>query len=392
MKNLANTLLLITLTLALSVTSAWAQELSPYTVRKVLRSYKLQQKEQFNEAIDTLTQINSGKEYDRAYINRMLGGLYWQASKPGKAIEHLSLAVASKQLTETEQKDTCRMLADILMMQGEYKLAEARYTGLLSMYQHARDKEWIWLRVAQAQYQQRKWASVEKSISKQQKYLHAAKLTAKVMPLNMMLSAQLAQKKWKHAIATTKSLRELQPANALWWRQLITLYMLSENHASALVTLQQAERAKFNLTKQQLKLMAQLYAQSGVPYKAAQTYQKLADINESAALLSQQAVYWQQAKEWDNALVSWRKAAELKADYYRQYALLKMRLRDYAGALEAINKVPSQDASILLSKAQALNELGEVTQALNAASKAHRLKPSENTISWVKFLTALNKR
>ncbi|WED23341.1 hypothetical protein L3Q72_19055 [Vibrio sp. JC009] len=379
-------LVLSTLT-GLSASCVWAQDLSSSVVRKVHRSYEYQQEEQFQKAVEVLTQINSQREYDKAYVNRMLGGLYWQLDQPALAVQHLSLAADSGQLSDIEQKDTSRMLADLLLMQGKYKQAELRYGHLLDMYQNAKDLEWIWLRIAQAQYQQHKWSSVESSVSKQQKYRRAAKIKPKVMPLNMLLSAQLARKKWKSAIGTTKLLRLQEPNNELWWKQLITLYMQTENHASALITLQQADRANFMLIREKIKLMAQLYAQAGVPMKAAQTYQRLQGINESPDLLAQQATYWQLAKEWEHALESWHKAAKINPAYFRQYALVKLRLRDYRAALDAINKVPSQDSSILVTKAQVLNELGELTQALNAATQAHRLEASESTIGWVKYLT-----
>jgi tetratricopeptide (TPR) repeat protein len=373
------------------VSNAWAKDLTASTLRQVLRAHELQQQEQVTEAIELLAEVAPSGLYDQAYVNRMLGNLYWQNDKPNQAIRYLTLAVDARMLSQMEQRDTARMLADILLMQGKYEQAESRYADLLKMYSEAEDLQWGWLRVAQAQYQQEKWASVEKSILNQQRQRNAARLKPKVLPFNMLLSAQLAQKKWQSAIHTTRSLRRLEPDNVLWWKQLVALYMQTEKHTDALTTLQQADRANFTLSQEQLILMAQLYVQAGVPYKAAETYQRLPKLNQSTELLKQQANYWQLAKQWDNALESWRKAADLDPKYFEQYALIQLRLRDYQAALTAINKIPSQDASILITKAEILNQLGETTQALRAATQAHRLEASENTYGWVRFLTKVKE-
>ncbi|MDG3084907.1 hypothetical protein P7F88_01895 [Vibrio hannami] len=58
-----------------------AQELSSYTVRKVQRAYQLQQEGSLKQAIDMLESIESSRKFDVAYVNRMLGSLYWQTEK-----------------------------------------------------------------------------------------------------------------------------------------------------------------------------------------------------------------------------------------------------------------------------------------------------------------------
>ena len=203
----------------------------------------------------------------------------------------------------------------------------------------------------------------------------------------MQLGAQLAQQKWKSAIQTTASLRELEPQNEVWWRQLIALYMQTHDHRNALITLQQAERAKFVLSNQQLTLMAQLYAQSGVPYQAAKTYERLSDIGRDPELIAQQAYYWQQAKEWQLALMHWDRAANLKPQYYKQYALLAIQQRELENALSAIDRMPNKDASLLVIKTQILNEMGKTEVALNTITLAHQLSPSDSTATWLRYLT-----
>jgi len=379
--------------------AVWAKEknLTTYTIRQVQHAYQLQLEEKPNEAIAVLEKTKTSRAYDQAYVHRMLGGLYWQTQQSALAIRSLTTAVEAKQLPKEQQRDTQRMLADILLVEGQYSKSEKGYVNLLPEYESAVDREWLWLRLAQSQYQQQKWSLVEKSIKKQQYYLIKAKLAPKVMPLNMMLAAQLSTKKWRRAIKTAYSLRELEPNNILWWKQLTTLYLQTDQIKKALTTLQQADRAGFKLSDQQLKLLAQLYAQLDVPFKAGETYSRIRSLEDSVELLQQQANNWQAAKEWDRAKKSWNKAANIDPKYYWQMALLQLQRREYDGALVSIEALThssaiktytkSQLAKVHIAETQAFNALGQRKQALDAITLANRLQPSANTRSWIKYLS-----
>ncbi|WP_375749385.1 hypothetical protein [Vibrio sp. HN007] len=392
-KKYKRSLLLLALTLGVYVPPSYvvaAQNLSNYTVRKVQKAYQFQQEERVSDAIELLADIEPSREYDKAYVNRMLGNLYWQTGQKTQSINRLTLSVDSDVLPEQQQRDTSKMLADILLTEGEYKQAEVRYQGMLQYYSEAENLEWLWLRIAQAQYQQKKWTSVEQSVDNQQKFQKQAGMKPKIMPLNMKLTAQLAQKKYEGAIYTTRAIRELEPDNHLWWKQLTSLYLYTTNYDKALETLKQTERAGFELSRQRLELMAQLYAQAKVPYKAAETYQRLADKYGSADYIVQVASNWQTAKEWGKAESSWYQAAKEENKHFKEYALLKLRLRKYQEALDAIDKVPDKDASMLLTKAGALSSLGDNKAALEVATLAHKMEPSKSTLGWIKYLSKLD--
>jgi hypothetical protein len=387
MKSLLSISILLTIVFNALLIPAYGSTLSNYSVGKILQANELQQDDKLTEAITVLEEYDPSREYDKAYINRMLAGFYWQKQDPNNTIRLLTLAVDAKKLPVNAQRETLTMLADILIAEGEYRLSQKRYYELLPLLEESKALELVWLRLAQSQYQLSKWALVEKSVKQQQHFQTLAKIEPRVLPLNMQLGAQLAQQKWKSAIQTTASLRELEPQNEVWWRQLIALYMQTHDHRNALITLQQAERAKFVLSNQQLTLMAQLYAQSGVPYQAAKTYERLSDIGRDPELIAQQAYYWQQAKEWQLALMHWDRAANLKPQYYKQYALLAIQQRELENALSAIDRMPNKDASLLVIKTQILNEMGKTEVALNTITLAHQLSPSDSTATWLRYLT-----
>ncbi|MDA7746795.1 hypothetical protein N8878_05630 [Psychromonas sp.] len=390
MKNIISVLMLIYF--CFSSLPIYAQTLSNYSVRKVMLAHELHQEDKLVDAIAVLQEYQATDEYDKAYINRMLAGFYWQNGDTKNTILRLTLAVDSQELPVESQRETLTMLAEVLIANSEYSRSEQRYYQLLPLIKdNNKTLELTWLRIAQTQYQQRKWSLVETSIEKQQYFQKITNIKPQVMPLNMLLGAQLAQEKWKSAIKTADSLRELEPKNVVWWQQLISLYMQNTDHSNALITLQQADRAELELSNDQLTLMAQLYAQSGVPYQAANTYLRLKNIEMDPDLMAQQAIYWQRAKEWQRALKQWDRAAQIKPAYYREYALLAVQRRELENALIAIDNVPEQDAALLLIKAQILNEMGNIEHALNTVIMAHQLAPSDKTETWVRFLTQAKK-
>jgi tetratricopeptide (TPR) repeat protein len=370
-----------------------AAELSESTIRHVQNAYQLQQQDKVSQAVDILVKFKSKHRYDNAFVHKMLGALYWQLDNPKQAIHFLTLAVDSAALKGAEHSESLQMLADLLLIEQEYVKSVTRYQQVLKIYQAsqtpipANTYELVWLRLAQAHYQQAHWAEVEASVNKQQFYQRKAKLPVNLDALKMKLGAQLQTQQWAAAIETTRDLRAVEPNELIWWRQLVSLYLTTSNQAEALVTLQQADRAGFNLDDQQLILLAQLYHHANVPYQAAVVLQRLSTLDESARLLAQQASFWQQAKEWDNAATSWKKAATLDRQYFRQYALLQVQQKHYLEALQAINQLNNPEPSMLLTKVSVLEKLGKSEQALQVATAVHQQSPSDSSLSWIRFLS-----
>lgn len=368
--------------LAISATS-----LSPYVTRQVQKAYSLQQQDKSDQAIALLEQIDTEQDYARAYINRMLGQLYWQQELADQAITYLTLAVDSQALLGDERKDSTKMLADLLLQQKSFKLAQVRYKSLLTQYTAPKELASLWFRIAQAQYHQQEWQGVEHSINQHQGHQLRSGQTVAVVALNMKLAAQLGQQHWLDAIDTARTLREREPDNPLWWRQLVTLYIHTEQRDKALAVLQQTERNGIALDDQQLKLLARLYANAQIPEKAAQLYQQIAGIDSSPILLAEQANYWQQAREWPKAINSWQKATKLDSSYYLPLARLYLNVQDYQSALHVLEKLPIRTEDVTLLKVQALSALKRKEEALTLIKAQHEKAPSAVTLQWIKYLT-----
>ncbi|NOH84325.1 tetratricopeptide repeat protein [Vibrio sp. 03-59-1] len=383
-------------------------ELSQYTANRVQRAHQLQQDEKLSEAIGTLNDLEINRDYDKAFVARMLGVFYWQNEQAELAIEQLTFAVNSQLLEDAQAWVTRRMLADILLSQQHFEKAIPHYYELLKTRPDDKKGAELWLRVAQSHYQLSQWEKVLVSISKfdrsnrvnahtgalsdnKDKNADATELTDKFSSLSLKLGAQMQLKRWKDAIPTLEQLIHLQPNKVNWWRQLVGLQLKLNKTDSALDSLALAKLQGVALSQQDLILLSQLYSKRGVPERAAQILSELADAESDVTLLSQQAAYWQQAKEWQHAISTWSLAAKLEPKYHWQVAQLLVQEGHYQRALSELDRVTEKErkADVALAKVRVYYKLNKLDKALANAKRADNIEPSSEAKNWMKYLTQL---
>ncbi|WP_248475776.1 tetratricopeptide repeat protein, partial [Vibrio alginolyticus] len=298
---------LIGTVLSLSALSTIASELSQYTAARVQRAHNLAQEEKLKEAISSLEAMELSRGYDQAYVARMLGIFYWQNEQTQAAIKQLELAVNSGLLQDEQAWQTRKMLADILLNEQRFSKALPHYYALSKNIPKGQKAHELWLRISQSHYQLSQWQKVLSAMARYEKFGQPDKLGA----LSIKLSAELELKKWKPAISTIKRLIVIEPERIEWWRQLVALYLRVDDNKRALDSLALAKLKGLQLSQDDLKLLAQLYAKRGIPERAALVMNELEDVNSNSKLKAQQATYWQMAKEWEESIDSWRIAAQL---------------------------------------------------------------------------------
>ena len=149
-----------TLSLILLSSNAIAQQLTHYTAVRVQQAQSLMQNEQHTEAIQNLTSISTSNAYDKAFVARMLGVLYWQNGQVALATENLESAVSSGLLQDENAWVTQRMLADIYLSKQLFTEALQHYYSLLEAIPETQTVGDIWFRIAQAHYQIAEWEKV----------------------------------------------------------------------------------------------------------------------------------------------------------------------------------------------------------------------------------------
>ncbi len=365
-----------------------AQQLSQYNAAKIQRAIQLQQEQQLSEAIEVLAKLTPSQDYDRAYINRMLGVFHWQQGNTPMALSFLDKAVMSKQLDDEQARVTQRMLADLWLTEQGYSQALSHYYQLTKNMPKEQKTNDLWFRIAQAHYQLSEWDKVLIALKQQQ---HLSKHSHQILVLK--LGAQLQLKQWNLAIPTLNALLEIEPRQAGWWQQLANVQLRLNKSSEALDTLALARRQGIELNQSELMLLAQLYAQRGIPEKAAQVVAMLKDAETDKQLLVTQASYWQAAKEWDKAITIWLQAAKLDAVHYWPAAQLQIQEGYHQQGLATLDKVTeySKTADVALAKVRAYYKLNQIDKALMYAKRANEFESSSTAKGWIQYLSQLKK-
>ena len=379
MKRLA----LIALLLASPLTAA--QELTQYTAVRVQKANELAQEEQLKEAITLLKEIDTSRDYDKAFVARMLAVFYWQDGNTKQAISKMEYAVESGLLRDEQAWISQRMLADLYLNDQQFAKALKHYYQLVKSVPETQKAQDLWLRIAQSHYQLEQWDKVVPAVDK---YLKVEKKEI-LQPLSLKLGAQLELKRWSAAIPTLELLISIQPEKLSWWRQLVGLQMKVGKDKEALDTLALAKINGLPLSQSDRRMLAQMYAKRGIPERAAIEISELDEAQTDVQLLSEQATYWQLAKEWDKSLSIWKLAAKKDAKYNWSVAQLMVQQGYYKDSLSVLDKVKGRDADVALAKTRALYKLNLLEKALVQAKRANNIEPSSQAKSWIKYLSQL---
>ncbi|NOH63395.1 tetratricopeptide repeat protein [Vibrio sp. RE88] len=379
MKRLA----LIALLLASPLTAA--QELTQYTAVRVQKANELAQEEQLKEAITLLKEIDISRDYDKAFVARMLAVFYWQDGNTKQAISKMEYAVESGLLRDEQAWISQRMLADLYLNDQQFAKALKHYYQLVKSVPETQKAQDLWLRIAQSHYQLEQWDKVVPAVDK---YLKVEKKEI-LQPLSLKLGAQLELKRWSAAIPTLELLISIQPEKLSWWRQLVGLQMKVGKDKEALDTLALAKINGLPLSQSDRRMLAQMYAKRGIPERAAIEISELDEAQTDVQLLSEQATYWQLAKEWDKSLSIWKLAAKKDAKYNWSVAQLMVQQGYYKDSLSVLDKVKGRDADVALAKTRALYKLNLLEKALVQAKRANNIEPSSQAKSWIKYLSQL---
>ncbi|MCG9648299.1 tetratricopeptide repeat protein [Vibrio brasiliensis] len=377
----------IALMLMLVSTASFSQELSQYSAVRVQKAHQLAQNEKLKQAISELKQIDTLRAYDQAFIARMLGVYLWQDDQPQAAIKQLNQAVSSGLLQDEQAWITERMLADLYLNQQNFEQAIKHYYQLIKTAPETQSADDLWLRIAQAHYQIEQWSKVIPATDRYLKLVNKEPL----QPLSLKLGAQLQLKQWSKAIPTLKQLIALQPDKVNWWRQLAGLQIRVGRDKDALDTLSLAKINNLDLTQNDRRMLAQLYAKRGVPERAALEISQLDGAESNVQLLSEQAIYWQSAKEWDKAIEIWQRTAQLDKKYRWNLAQLLVQQGEYSSALPVLNRVEGRGEQVALAKTRVLFKLNRIEEALIEAKRADQINSSGQAQSWIRYLTQIRK-
>ncbi len=121
----------------------------------------------------------------------------------------------------------------------------------------------------------------------------------------LLLACYLETRQYHRAETVFRDLLRRHPGKVRWWRQLAVLYLQQERYHHALAALVLAWHAG-RLPRQELLAIVHLYAQVGIPEKAARLvrrWRREGKLPDDAKTRKLEAALWRAAREWDEARV-----------------------------------------------------------------------------------------
>jgi len=354
--------------------TAWAStqpSLSIKVGKQVTLAFALYEKGQLPQALNKLVAIKTKSSFDKAYVNRFMGNLYWELGNEKKALAALNIALSENALGQKEQRESQRMLADLYLNQKQTSQAIALYKELIGYA----ESESLYEHLAMAYYQKKSWRPL---IVASNKAIALATVFNKNVHI-LKLSADYELQNYHSANKTLAKLTELYPEEKRWWMQLASTYRLLKEDKKSLATYELAYLNGFVVSSDEIQYLANFRAVLGAPYEAALLLESAVNdglIAENAQVYKQLATFWQSAREHDKAQQYWGKSASLSGN--PQHRLVQAQLLHLLGRykemISALDKIKSEspeiEGKVALSKVQALFELENYAAALPIARLA----------------------
>ncbi|GGI75517.1 tetratricopeptide repeat protein [Shewanella gelidii] len=308
--------------------------------KKVGKAYKAYQESKLDEAIAIMLELNPRNDFDKAFVDRMLGNFYAEKGKMSSALKYLKKAVDADNLGGADHAQTLRLYSDLLIQEKKYKEAIDSYYKWMDFT--CKTEAVVFKRIGIAHSELSQWDKVlqvaDKGLSlvdKPDKGLYQMKLTA-----------YFNKKQFKNAVKVLETMVPLFQDDKRLWVQLAQFYLMTENYPKSLATYDLAYKNGFLETAGNITRLAQLLSQKGSHYKAAKIFEKhmkegLIESNKKS--YKSLAGFYHNAKELKEAAEYYGLAAAIDEDaslYLKQGRILALD-RQFKRAIPVFEKALS---------------------------------------------------
>lgn len=345
-------------------------------------------------AIALLLEISPSNDFDKATVNRYIGGMYAGMEGKGKdAIKFLKMAVDADVLPFRDHGESLKNLGALAMQEKNYK-DSIKYNQAYLDFSMDQDAK-VYLSIANAYYEMKQFDKVVAPANKAVEYF--AKWDKPNINAYILLMASYYERKMMpQATSTVEEIVRMFPTEGRWWVQLGGFYALMEQNDKALSTYRLANEQGFLEKETHFKRLAQFYSNAGIPYKSAMVQEeqiKKGVITKDERALSIMAQTFQNAKEFRKAAKYYGEAASMKkdADLYRKQGIALMAAEKYTDAVKAFDKSldaqPKRKGPVLLAMGEAHFYLGNWKKSHTAFVDASKIKSSARTArGWLGFV------
>lgn len=304
--------------------------------KAIVKAYELYGQEKISEAIAALAGVEPTAPFDKAYLYSFLGRLYIERDAV-KARQYLMDAVKLDVLSFTDQAGLLRNIADLSLQDKKFQQALDYYTKWMDFTGETHSD--VYIRMANCYYEMKQFNKV---ISPADLAIAGYK-TPKKEAYMMKLGAYYELKNFKKAVEVLETAVVIFPEDKSLWVQLGQFYSINERYGEALAAFELAYKQGFMKTDNEIKMLANMYNNNNVPYRAAallEKHMKAGVLKKDRSTLSSIAGSYNSAREFDKAAVYYGELAKLENDgeaYRRQGTALLMAGKESA-AVPALQK------------------------------------------------------
>ncbi|MDX3772855.1 hypothetical protein QE250_01860 [Chromatiaceae bacterium AAb-1] len=315
-------------------------------VGKILvKAYELYNEEKVDEAIKVLIDAKASNDFDVASINRFIGNL--SATKDEvQAIRYLKLAVEPDILSFADQAAALKLLADLQLQNRQFQESIKAYEDWLH-FTGEQNAE-VYMRIANAYYLMDQHAKVVPAAD------DAIRFAGKPIegPYQLKMAALYELRRYKELIEHVETMVQLFPENKQFWVYLGNFYTLTEDYSKSLSVLSMAYSQGYLEKDSEVRMLAQMYANNNIPYKAAAIMEKHVKsglVKRDKNNLTFVASNYQAAREFVKAAEYYGELAKLtnEADAYRRQGSAYLSVQRYDDAIKAFDsslKIDAKDA------------------------------------------------
>ena len=374
------------------------QLVGPSVGKKVQKAFELYSADDLDGALVLLLEIEAKKAYDRAYVDRFIAVMYaTKGDQEDKAIKYLKQAVAPDVLNEADHGESLKLLADLQMQTKDYKEALKNYYAWME-FTGKQDAD-TYVKIANAYYSTRR---LDKIIEPADKAIALYGDKHNQNPYILKITSYYERKMYKDAVKVLETVVQIFPENKQWWTQLGMFYLLVEDYTKAVQTLELAYIQGFLEKESEIKTLANLYSQSGAPYRAAKLLEKHIGsglVKRDETNLNALANAYHSAQHIGTAAKYYGELAKLtnEAQHYRKQGMLLKQDEQFKSAIVVLNKALEKGAKspgrLYMSLAESHFYLGQYKQA-NVEIKKAMKDPKTRKVarSWVSFIEDTARR
>jgi len=335
--------------------------------------------------------VDAKDSFDRAFVDNFIGKLLIGIEgRSADAIPYLESAVKQKELNDSEHANTLKLLGQLGMQEKKYEEAIGFFTKWMD-FTCKQDPD-IYTAISQAYMELKQYA---KMIEPADKAIALYEEPNK-NPYILKLSSYFERKMMKEVVEMGELLVVNFPETPQWWTQLGSFYLAIEDYDRALSVMDAAYLQGFLDKESQIKLLAQLYAATGAPERAARLKEKHLDsglLKRDVDMLTSVAKSYHQSREFKMAAKFWGEAAKLSSDpeHFEEQGTLLLIAQDYRGAISALNQALDRGAEdvggIHYTLMEANFHSGNFKAAYEHANEARKDRAvRRNANAWIPYI------